>query len=183
MRFLIHDASVLIDLINGKLLGRALDLLYTMATTDFVQYEIRDPDQRAIVEGCISSGALQLLSSDGDQIIKIRTIQQEFTGLSIADCSVIFDADLFKGVIISGDKKLRKAAKAKKLEVHGTLWVIDQLVQNNLIGSAEAKESLELIMQKNPRLPVEQCNALLERWGKYNTKALFHWNHKEMLDD
>jgi hypothetical protein len=50
MRFLIHDASVLIDLINGKLLERTLDLLYTMATTDFVQYEIHDLHQRDIVE-------------------------------------------------------------------------------------------------------------------------------------
>jgi len=61
MRFLIHDASVLIDLINGKLLEKALDLLYTMATTDFVRYEIYDPEQHAAVERCISCGSLQLL--------------------------------------------------------------------------------------------------------------------------
>ena len=43
MRLLIHDANILIDLIDLGLLDRALSLPYTMETTDLVRLEVRTP--------------------------------------------------------------------------------------------------------------------------------------------
>jgi len=68
MHFLIHDASVLIDLINGGLLDEVLRLSYIMETTDFVRREITDPDQRNVLESCISYGKLSVLYSAADHM-------------------------------------------------------------------------------------------------------------------
>ena len=44
------------------------------------------------------------------------------------DCSVLFLAVKLDAMLISGDKALRNAGKARQVEVHGTLWIMDQLV-------------------------------------------------------
>jgi len=166
MHFLIHDASVLIDLINGGLLDEVLRLSYIMETTDFVRREITDPDQRIVLESCISDGKLSVIYSVADHIPKIVEIQREFAKLSISDCSVIYFAGSQNGIIISGDKILRNAAKSKKLEVHGTLWAMDQLVEKGLIGPTYARDRLLAMIQKNNRLPRQQCESLIEKWRK-----------------
>ena len=45
MRLLIHDANVLIDLLDIGLLDEAMALPCVMETTDLVQHEIVDPAQ------------------------------------------------------------------------------------------------------------------------------------------
>jgi len=75
-------------------------------------------------------------------------------------------AESQNGIIISGDKILRNAAKSKKLEVHGTLWAMDQLVEKGLIGPTYARDRLWAMIQKNNRLPRQQCESLIEKWRK-----------------
>ncbi|HCO48917.1 MAG TPA: hypothetical protein DIT55_05665 [Spirochaetaceae bacterium] len=68
MHFLINDASVLTDLINGGLLDEVLRLSYIMETTDLLRREITDPDQRNVLESCISDGKLSVLYSAADHM-------------------------------------------------------------------------------------------------------------------
>jgi hypothetical protein len=41
-------------------------------------------------------------------------------------------------MVLSGDRPLRSIAEAKDLEVHGTLWIMDQLVSNALLNPSLA---------------------------------------------
>ncbi|MEI6387767.1 MAG: hypothetical protein WCQ50_14105, partial [Spirochaetota bacterium] len=66
MRLLIHDANVLIDLIDLGLLDRALTLPCAMETTDLVRLEVQTPDQEQVLSGCIKSGPYYRVRCIGD---------------------------------------------------------------------------------------------------------------------
>ncbi len=64
---------------------------------------------------------------------------------------------------------LRKFAKAQNLEVHGHLWVFDNLVDNKIIGGQRAIEKLrELCEIINPKLglPKNECLSRFEKWTR-----------------
>ena len=50
------------------------------------------------------------------------------------------------------------------VEVHGTLWVLDQLVETGLISRAEACVGLQRIVDAGSFLPEEEVTVRLTRW-------------------
>lgn len=164
MTLLIHDANVLIDLINIDLLDIALGLPFSMATTDLVRYEIKVPEQARALRSCIERGKICLIISSAHDMNTIAVYAKELSPLSISDCSVLYHAKKLNGIVISGDRKLQKEAKAQKIEAHGTLWVLSQLVKIRGMSPAIAMDRLKLLMLMNPRLPNKECQELLEEW-------------------
>jgi len=86
--------------------------------------------------------------------------------LSFSDCSVLFHATQQDAIILSGDKLLREIAQSLSLQVRGTLWILNELVEQGLLETAEAIQSLELLMKINTRLPLQDCQKLIAKWGK-----------------
>lgn len=164
MTLLIHDANVLIDLISIDLLDLALGLPFGMATTDLVRREIEDPEQARALASCIEKDKIRVITSTMKDMNTIIAYAGEYTRLSLADCSVLYHATELNGIVISGDEKLRKEAKAHQIEVHGTPWVLSQLVRITDISPSIAIEKLERLMIINSRLPHKECQELLETW-------------------
>jgi hypothetical protein len=170
MRLLIHDANVLIDLIDLGLLDRALALPYAMETTDLVRLEVQTPDQEQVLSGCIESGSLSVIASSAQQLLAIRSIHVERPRLSIADCSVVFHARDREGIVLSGDGRLRGEAEAMSLEVHGTPWVLGRMVEQRSLDPEEAITKLDFLMSINKRLPHKECAKLKEIWGSSHSR-------------
>jgi predicted nucleic acid-binding protein len=166
MRLLIHDANVLIDLLDIGLLDEAMALPCVMETTDFVQHEIVDAEQTQALSECISKGLLAVLSSSIEQISKITEMQRASPQLTLADCSVFFHAQDRDGVVLSGDGRLRKEAERQRLEVHSTPWLLSLMVVEGFLEPGAAVEKLELLMSINRRLPHRECLKLIEAWKK-----------------
>lgn len=164
MTLLIHDANVLIDLIGIDLLELALDLPFRMATTDLVRREIEDPEQAHVLTSCIERGKICIITSTIQEMNVIASSAEKYTCLSLADCSVLYHAIDLEGIVISGDGKLRKEAKAQHVEVHGTPWILSQLVKITDINLSVAIEKMERLMEINPRLPHMECQELLQAW-------------------
>jgi len=164
MTLLIHDANVLIDLISIDLLDLALGLPFGMVTTDLVLREIEDTEQALALASCIERGKICIITSTMKDMNTIVAYAGKCTCLSLADCSVLYHATVLNGIVISGDGKLRKEAKSQRIEVHGTLWVLSQLVRITGISPSVAIEKLERLMAINPRLPHKECQELLETW-------------------
>ena len=166
MRLIIHDANVLIDLIDIGLLDRALELPFVMETTDFICIEVQTPKQAYALSECIRIGSLSVVSSSIVQLAAIGALQEENPQLSIADCSVVFHALDRSGIVLSGDGRLRREAEARKLEVHGTPWVLGLMVEHHLLDSDTAIEKLEYLLSVNRRLPQKECSKLIDFWKK-----------------
>ncbi len=67
-------------------------------------------------------------------------------------------------------KPLRNQANLRMVEVHGTLWIMDKLVESGLLAKKVAAQRLQnLLLQtgKEQRyLPKSDCQARIMRWGK-----------------
>ena len=55
--------------------------------------------------------------------------------------------------MLTGDKRMKEIAENIGIEVHGSIWVIDELFNCNLISTEKAKELLEQLMKTNSWLP------------------------------
>jgi predicted nucleic acid-binding protein len=164
MRLLIHDANVLIDLLDIGLLEEAMTLPYVMETTDLIKHEVVDVEQAHALSECISKRLLVVLSSSIEEMLKIAEMQNASPQLTLADCSVVFHAQNRDGVVLSGDGRLRKEAERQKLEVHSTPWLLSLLVDEGSMAPATAVERLELLMDINRRLPQRECRKLIDAW-------------------
>ena len=72
-------------------------------------------------------------------------------------------------ILLTSDKELRKFSEKRSIEVHGHLWVFDQMVENNILTPNTASEKLdELSTEINKRvyLPIKECESRKKKWAE-----------------
>ena len=159
MQFISSDTSVWIDfstigflqapfLLNDQftymMVGDSIDaeLLYPLALrTDLLKYGLHRTD---------------LTEEEYQLAIRFTTIYPQ---LSAYDRFALSIAKVRKIILLTGDGRLRKAALQEKVEVHGTLWVVDQLWAKRRLQGEEYKTllaQLENHCGKEVRLPLDE---------------------------
>jgi hypothetical protein len=160
----VTDANIFIDLIKLELLGFLFDLDVEVHTTYEVYYQLND-NQEKVAKNFVQSKALTLYSLTSDELGDLN--DTDFPkGLEIADKTIYLYAVKTDGFVLSGDNKLRKFCEAKLQKVNGILWVFDQFHQKKLLTPNELANKLKILVQFNPRLPMEECNTRINRWSK-----------------
>ncbi|MBS0659973.1 MAG: hypothetical protein JSR82_17170 [Verrucomicrobia bacterium] len=160
MKIVVHDASVLIDLYHAGALDLWLDAGLEAWTTDLVFLEVEQTlqPQRA-------SGALRVKSYSAEELFELQTARPALPAtLSLEDCSVLLLAQALGALLVTGDRELRRAAGERGVEVHGLLWILDELVASAACPPTRAAQMLEKVMQTRARLPATECALRLERW-------------------
>jgi predicted nucleic acid-binding protein len=166
MIIVVNDANILIDLVKLQILSPFFDLDFQFCTTDLVLEELHD-HQKTELEPYIDSGQLQVQEISEEQLIEIIKIRMERPSLSEQDCSAFYQAQHLKATLITSDNTLRKFAKIKNLDVHGHLWVFDQMVIAQTLSPALAAFKLdELCDSINPKLnlPRKECELRRNKW-------------------
>ena len=166
MIIVVNDANILIDLVKLKILNPFFGLDFQFCTTDLVLEELHD-HQKAALEPYIDGGQLQVQEISEEQLIEIIKIRMERPSLSEQDCSAFYQAQYLEATLITSDNTLRKFAKVKKLDVHGHLWVFDQMVIAETLSPALASFKLdELCDSINPKLnlPKKECELRKKKW-------------------
>jgi predicted nucleic acid-binding protein len=164
MRILVHDANLLIDLFHGGLLEIWFAQGYEIHTTSLVLTELTDANQKAAADGLVSRGALIISDTAASEWSAAEKLAQTW-GVSIPDASVALLARKMDAVLMTGDGTLRKKALAKKMEVKGTLWVMDELVARDALSYSEALEALRKILESGSFLPQVDCRMRIEKWS------------------
>lgn len=157
----IQDACIIFDLIDLGLIGHFFDLNLTVFTCPEVIGEITDPDQLESTNVFINNGRLGV-DGNGD-FDKIEEIFRTNAGLSLTDCSVLELALRRSGSVLSSDLSLRKATKKSGLNVRGILWIISELVNQDIIDHLEAIGSLNRYLQINSRAPKSEIHEMIRR--------------------
>lgn len=164
MRVIINDANILIDLVQLDLMNEFIQLKLDLKTTDFVYEELND-EQKKVVATFVESGHIEIIVTDEDvDLNSIVSILTSSSGLSFEDCSVLHYASKLNGILLSGDRKLRKQALAKGISVRGILFIFDQLLLNNLIMFESAIIKIQLLYDINPRLPGHSKDERISGW-------------------
>jgi len=160
----IADANILFDLFDIDLFEAFLALGLNVQLSLFVMDEIKIPEQIRCVADC---KRIVVRSFDTEDIEKIQILSERYRRLSYQDCSVLYLRQKQEAVILSGDNLLRRTAEKLGYEVHGILWVLEQLVENEILTPGRAAEKLGELMRINKRLPLAQCEKQLEWWKRY----------------
>ena len=165
MKLAVNDACVLIDLLAASLLDLWIqtDVETWIAEPVLMELYVREQEQ---LRPYIEARRLMLRQFSADELATINVIHNSprCRGLSFQDASCLFLAKEEKMLLLSGDAALRKRATAFNIEVHGTLWIFQFLVDSEILIPELAITKLETLLSLGRRLPEEECRRFIHKW-------------------
>lgn len=166
MRIVVNDANILIDLVELELLPHFFDLDFEFQTTNLIIDELLE-EQLGSLLPYIDQDILIVEEVTEEDIFEINLIELSKPNLSPQDCSAYYQAKKLSATLLTSDNSLRRFAIENQIEIHGHLWVFDQMVASNTITGQRAAEKLtELCEVVNTRLglPVKECLKRITKW-------------------
>lgn len=158
MLLLISDACVIIDIEKGGLTNVMFSLPYQFGTPDIL-YNDELKARHAHLLNC----GLICKSMDGGLIEKAYHLGQLHKKLSLYDRLALTLAQAENCTLLTGDSALRQIAESSNVEVHGTIWLVEQMLNNKKISVAVAHESFEKMLNADSRLPRKDIEKLLKK--------------------
>ncbi len=156
----IIDASILLDFIEGGIFDTLFSLPFDFSTSDIVADEI----SRSYSPSELREFGLKILGLESEQILMIETLQIEHIELSPNDLSVYILARQHRSLLISGDGPLRELADSHKVEYHGTLWLLEELTEKDLLSQKDAAQALRTMLDNKRWLPRADSERLIKKW-------------------
>lgn len=168
MKVAVTDANIFIDLINLQLLSHFFNLGLQVHTTLQVIDELHDHQAEKLMTYHIT-GHLKVHELTAEEIESMYRFL-DTKKLSDPDKTVLFIARKEKAMVLSSDGPARNIAKQKGIEVHGLVWLFDQLVDNNHISKDAACLSINTLLASNKRYREdtrmnEELNQRLQDWN------------------
>ena len=166
MQVVISDSSCLIDLRKTSLLDAFLRLPYELLIPNTL-FEEELLKFTAAQKNALIHGGLKVVDLPGESVLRARQVATELPHLSIHDGFAYALAESRPGcILLTGDGSLRALARRRKIEVHGVLWVIDELHVHALSSTETLLKALQL-MAKDPtvRLPQRELDDSIKRYS------------------
>ena len=163
LKIAIQDANILIDLVKTGLFDHCLALNYHFTTTNIILNELYD-EQITLIQPHINSGKFLIIEISEIELIEIQKMSKEDIHLSEQDWSAVYYAKQKSALLLSGDRQLRNLAKSKGLSVHGIFWLLDQLLESEILTTSEACSFVQRLLAINKRLPQIECDKRIELW-------------------
>ena len=158
-RIYISDTNIWIDFRNAGLLDELFQLPFELCCTDFVLGELQDFQHEVLLER-----GLLVETLEGDAIGRLFGLMAAHNNSSLADVSCYLLSQDTGWPLLTGDGRLRRQAQHDGMEVHGALWLLDQLVEHEVIQRDRAAECLENMLAHGARLPHAECHSRLASW-------------------
>lgn len=162
-RLIINDANVLIDIEKAELVDLIFELDYEFAVPDVLYEEEISPFTSEF------KGSPLISMEFDDEVSELLFEKQEQykeTAMSRNDISALVLAIQHECMLLTGEKILRSTAKAEGLEVHGTLWLVEELFNNNLMPVEDVEKAYEKLKKAGSHLPWDEIKKQLKRFGE-----------------
>lgn len=155
---LISDANILIDMEVADLIREMFQLPDTFAVPDILFFE-------ELVEHHpeLPGFGLQVLQMPEEVIQDGARLRGRFDRPSTNDLLALALAKHQQCPLLTGDGHLRHAAEQEKIEVHGTLWLLEGLLEGGHIDLAKLELVYTRLREGNRRLPWDEVQRQLER--------------------
>jgi hypothetical protein len=166
VRIIVNDANILIDLVELGLLKQFFSLPFEFQTTGSIIDELYDYQQEELTR-FIGQEQLTVVEFTEVELTAINELNLKKPALSTQDCSAFFQARKTGGILVTGDNTLKKYAKTNHIEAYGHLWVLDRLVEEEILSGPEASLFLTTLTERiNPRLglPDAECQRRHAAW-------------------
>jgi hypothetical protein len=161
MRILVSDTSVLIDLERGRLLEATFAIGWEFAVPDLLyKTELEASDGPQLLKL-----GLRVESLDGDGVRQALAYRAHAPALTLADSFALTLAKINAWTLLAGDGELRKLAHAEKVDYHGVLWMLDQLLEHKVVTPKILHRALTTIsLHPRCRLPARDVRNRLEHY-------------------
>jgi hypothetical protein len=154
------DTNILFDFLAGDIFDTLFLLPLDFHTSDIVAYEISG----SYSEKQLASLGLKILALNDIETREILSLQGDHIELSLEDISVLFLSRKHHTMILSNDGPLRKLADASRIEYHGTLWLLDEMIREEILRPHEAASALIAMLNNKRWLPRPECETLIKKW-------------------
>ena len=161
---IVSDANVLIDMDDGGLTYSLFSLPCTVFCTPDVLYdqELREKHPHLPELG------LKLFELLGETVAKVYSLAQTHPRVSRLDLFALQLAREQKSVLLTGDMPLRKIAEKYQVACHGTIWVVEQMLQAGILQVDIAEHSYNQMRLAGSRLPWDRAYKGLEKFRVEN---------------
>ena len=167
MRIIVNDSSALIDLAKTRLLENLLQLPYRFVIPDVLYADelitLHHYRRKQLLDIGFVLGEL-----DGPQVGKASAYSQQYPQLSLNDCFALVMAETTAdAVLLTGDQRLRRVAERHRVETHGILWLLDQLLEGGAVDPAILRDALRsLIRDPAVHLPAKEVQRRMHALTK-----------------
>jgi predicted nucleic acid-binding protein len=166
-RVVINDASCLIDLHKVELIEAMLELPYSflvalpVAHNEVLDFTAEDWKR-------FSEAGLVLVDLDPGQVGRAMDHRSQNAKLSAEDCfSLVLAQDNQESILLTGDAVLRTVATAMGCEVHGAIWVTDEICRCGLLPDQHVAKCLQAWLDDDlVRLPSAELSIRLHTLTK-----------------
>ena len=166
MKIIITDTNVFFDIIKIKALPEFFALDIEIATTDFVEREILLSDQKDQIALLKRSRKLTIIQLSAEDVIEVKKFKTKRIFKTLPDKTVLWKAKQLNCPLLTGDGKLRNEALEQGLKVYGSIWVIKNLVDKEIVNAKKGVDFLEALKTVNDRLPFDEIEKLIKKWRK-----------------
>lgn len=153
---LVHDANVLIDLNEGGLLQALFRAPWRIVTPNALFHRELEASHAEFIEL-----GLELLEVDGEWVLRSTQWAQAYRQTSAMDRLCLALALQENCPLVTGDRRLQKAAQAEGCPVHGTLWLVEGLIDQRLVTTRQALMAYDAMEQAGRRLPFGRARQRL----------------------
>lgn len=158
MRLLVSDKNILMD---WEAAGR-LPTLFGWGAT-LVVPDVLFAQELTSRAARLTELGLQVLELDERGVHRVAMLAQRYRGPSRVDLFALALAELQACPLLTGDRALRSAATSENVEVHGSLWMAERMVEAGALDVEELREAFEAMRCGGRRLPQAEIDALLTR--------------------
>ena len=172
MEYISSDTNVWIDfsIINKMALPFRLPYTYLM-NGDAIEDELLNPAN--LKQNLLNLG-LKKVELDIEELLLAVGYALKYKQLSRYDRIALAIAKNRRITLLTGDKRLREAARKECVPVVGTLGILDKLYARDYINESEYDECINELMKHNGceiRLPVAEMEQRLTPEGKLFVKS------------
>lgn len=158
---LVTDSTVWIDLDRAGLVEEMFRLGHELRAPDVIIAELLEPLGSELVER-----GLIAVELTGAQVLEVERLVAQYPRPSSGDVFALEVAVVHRATLLTGDRALREAATRERVAVHGTLWVLDRMVEQKLLTPPLAAGALEAMVMRRGRFPDGEVTKRLNRWRR-----------------
>lgn len=160
-KLLISDANILIDIEVGGLLDQMFKLEYEFGVSDVLyQQELKEQHPKLEDLGLIP------LELHAESVARVAMLAAQYreSGVSTNDLFALALAQQEQTTLLTGDAKLKRICIKEKISVHGTVWLVGEMLEANVIEHKTANEAYEKMRNSGRRLPWKDVEKQLKKY-------------------
>ena len=157
---IINDTNIWIDLKLTNIIEKVFLLPYELAVPDILYNdELKDMDGELL-----EANGIKIIEMTNDEVVETAERSGMTNRVSFNDLTTLVVAKSRGYILVTGDGNLRKIAKSENVELRGTIWLIDEMVSNNILDIGEAALICKKLLELKRRLPKEELLSRINKW-------------------